>query len=192
MTKESHLSKPEGCFPRLVVLTSHVGLLLQWFEGIQVGMQPKNGFIPTFRLKSSVICPQFEPREPANTSPLVVHSLHPSFSPTYGYSRVLWRCVHLSAKPSQPQQGPQHRAIPFALSLLMRWKQSVPHLHYSPFFSQFAGRACGTSAPQLPAPEFGPSFLILPKSRWVLSLTWKRKIIPTHPVSMAAGISLKC
>lgn len=91
----------------------------------------------------------------------------------------------------QPQQGTQHSVVQFVLPLLMRWKQSVPHLHYSSFFPHFASRACGTSASQLPAPEFGPSFLILFKSRWFFPLNWKRKIIPTHPVSMAAGISLK-
>lgn len=49
----------------------------------------------------------------------------------------------------------------------------------------------GISVPQLPAPEFAPSFLILPKSRWGFLINWKRKIIPTHPAGMAAGISPK-
>lgn len=48
------------------------------------------------------------------------------------------------------------------------------------------------SVPQLPAPAFAPSFLVLPKSRWVFLINWKRKIIPTHPAGMAAGISPEC
>lgn len=175
------------------MLTSHVGLLPQQFEGIQVVMQAKNGFAPTFRVKPSVICPQNEPCEPPTTSPLLLHCLPPSCSPTsltgtagsFGDGLIF-------------QQSPlsHSRALSTELYSVLCPAHEVEAVSYSsplfptlpPVCKQSKSR---TSAPQLPAPEFGPSFLILPKSRWGFLLNWKRKIIPTQPVSMAAGISPK-
>lgn len=118
---------------------------------------------------------------------LLSHALH-------CWSRVLWGWVHLSEKNPQPQQATQHKTTWFAVPPLMRWKQLPPNPNYSPAFPQFAAEHVGhpsPSAPQRPAPEFGPFFFMLSKIRWFCTLTWKRKFIPTHPASMAAGIYLK-
>lgn len=74
----------------------------------------------------------------------------------------------------------------------MRWNQSVPHFHYLSFFPHCASTA--RVGHQLYSflhlsLDFPPSYCL--KLDGLFLLKWKRKIIPTHPISMAAGISPK-
>lgn len=174
------------------MLTSHVGRLPQEFEGIRAGMQPKNGFTPTFWVNTSVICPHLESCEPPTSSPLL-HSLPPSCCPM-----SLGGTAESFGDGFIFQQSPlgHDRALSTELHSLLcpcswggRVSASSPLLLILPPVCKPS--KSGTSTPQLPAPEFGPSFLILPKNRWGFLLNWKRKIIPTYPVSKAAGISPK-
>lgn len=100
-------------------------------------------------------------------------------------------------KNPRPQQATQHKATKLRCLLCpCLWNGSSYHLisitpQSSPSLqAEHVGHA-SPSAPQLPASEFGCFFLMLSKSRQFWSLTWERKFIPTHPASMAAGISLK-